>query len=68
MNEKKITSDDQDMLIDVVSKLSAVSDFLKMIGCDPSLRKRTPGGLCLVIGECIDAIQQIGGIHEKPEH
>ena len=66
MNERKFTADDQDALDDVVLKLSVVSDFMEMMGCDPSLQKRTPGGLSIIIGECIDAIQRIGGIYEKP--
>jgi len=54
-----------DMLNNVVSKLSAVSDFVKRIGDDSFLlESSTPLGLHLIMDECIDTLKEIGGRHE----
>ena len=67
MNKEKQRLDKEDALYDVVSKLSAVADFFQLIG-DPdfSMRRHTPDGLCLIIGECINSLKTIGGLHENP--
>jgi len=50
-----------DILNNVVSKLGAVSDFVKRIGDDSYvLEKETPLGLHLIIDECIDTLVKIG--------
>jgi len=55
-----------DALADVVSKLSVVSDFMQMFDDNSSLRKKTPEGLSMIVGECIIILNQIGGVHEQP--
>jgi hypothetical protein len=68
MSEKKIHFDDADALVDVVSKLCTVSDFMQMLDDNFSLRKRTPEGLSIIIGECIDTLNRIGGFREQPSN
>jgi len=54
-----------DKLNNVISKLGAVSDFVKRIGDDSFLLgSSTPLGLHLIMDECIDALKEIGGLHE----
>ena len=54
-----------DKLNNVVSKISAVSDFIKRIGDDSFLLDTsTPLGLHLIMDECIDTLKEIGGLHE----
>jgi len=54
-----------DKLNNVISKLAAVSDFIKRIGDDSFLlESSTPLGLHLILDECIDALKMIGGGHE----
>ena len=65
MTSKQSTMDNKDALDDVVTKLSAVSDFLQMLDCSPYLRKRTPDGLSLIIDECIESLNEIGTLHER---
>ena len=67
MGERKNQLDREDVLYDVVSKLSAVTDFIRFIG-DPHFtpRRHTPDGLCLIIGECVSALKTIGGLHDSP--
>ena len=67
MSEKKIHHNDQDALIEVVSKLSIVSDFMQLFDNDTfSPHRRTPEGLGIIIGECIDTLNRIGGFNERP--
>ena len=50
-----------DILNNTISKLSAVSDFVKRIGDDSYiLEKETPLGLHLIIDECIETLEKIG--------
>jgi hypothetical protein len=54
-----------DKLNNVVSKLVALSDFIKRIGDDSFLlESSTPLGLHLIMGECIDTLKSIGGLHD----
>jgi hypothetical protein len=64
---KEKSPEEKDALYVVVSKLSAVSDFIGLLNTnDISLRKSTPEGLAMIIGECIDNLKRIGGLHEQP--
>jgi hypothetical protein len=54
-----------DALNNVISKLSAVSDFIKRIGDESFLLDAsTPLGLHLIMDECIDSLTKIAGRHE----
>jgi hypothetical protein len=54
-----------DKLNNVVSKLTAVGDFVKRLGDDSFLLDAsTPLGLHLIMDECIDTLKEIGGRHE----
>ena len=66
MSEKKhLFGDDEDALVTVITKLNAVCDFVEMLGDDFTLRKRTPEGLGMILGECINTLNRIGGFHEQ---
>ena len=57
-----------DAIMEVISKLSVVSDVISTIN-NPgnALFKETPDGLCLIIGECIDALMDLGGIEKQDQ-
>lgn len=49
-----------DRLNDTISKLTAVSDFIKRIGDESYLlEEQTPLGLHLFIGDCIDGLREV---------
>jgi len=68
MREETTLIKDNDMtesLIEIIAKLNAVNDLVKRIGDDSFLLGNdTPYGLFLIIGDCIDNLKKIGGIHE----
>jgi hypothetical protein len=54
-----------DKLNNVISKLVVISDFIKRIDDDSYiLESSTPLGLHLIMGECIDELKIIGGLHD----
>jgi hypothetical protein len=54
-----------DKLNDIISKLVVISDFIKRINDDSYiLESSTPLGLHLIMGECIDELKNIGGLHD----
>jgi hypothetical protein len=56
-----------DELNNIISELTAVSDFIKRIGDDSYLLENdTPYGLHLIMGQCISNLKTIsvGGSHE----
>jgi hypothetical protein len=62
---QKIKFSKADRLNDVMAKLSAVNDFIKRIGDDNFiLESSTPFGLHLIMGECIEELEEIGGLNE----
>ena len=64
MNERKNLIEKADELNNVISKLSAVSDFVKRVGDDAFLLETsTPLGLHLIMGECIDSLKTLGGLN-----
>ena len=55
-----------DALYNVTLKLSVVGDFMQTFGDpDTCIRKATPEGLGMIIGECIDTLKTIGGTHDS---
>jgi len=49
-----------DKLNDTISKLTAVSDFIKRIGDDSYLlEEQTPLGLHLFLGDCIEGLRVV---------
>jgi len=54
-----------DRLNDVIAKLSSINDFIKRIGDDNFiLEPSTPFGLHLIMNECIEELEEIGGLNE----
>jgi hypothetical protein len=54
-----------DKLEAVLWKLSAISDFFKILNDSAYvLNKDTPDGLYVMTRECIDTLKTIGGLHE----
>ena len=52
--------DAADRLINTISELTAVSDFIKRIGDDSQLLEAdTPRGLHIIMGECIAELKKI---------
>ena len=65
--EKTLIKDNNaaESLIEIITKLNAVNDLVKRIGDDSFLLGNdTLYGLFLIIGDCIDNLKKIGGIHE----
>jgi hypothetical protein len=62
-----MTDNNDGKLEAVLWKLSAISDFFKILN-DPVyvLNKDTPDGLYVMTRECIDTLKTIGGLHERP--
>jgi hypothetical protein len=49
-----------DKLINAISELTAVSDFIKRIGDESYLlEEETPQGLHLILGDCITELKEI---------
>ena len=61
MNEKK-AAENSDELYRVTTKLCFLRDFMQTLE-DPNncISERTPEGLSILLGECIDSINRIGG-------
>ena len=60
--EKKSLVEEADALNRVVAKLSVLSDFFRLIGEESSLLEAdTTLGLYLIVGECVDALKELGG-------
>jgi hypothetical protein len=54
-------------LNDTISKLTAVSDFIKRIGDESFLlEEQTPLGLHLFIGDCIENLKEVEQHIERP--
>ena len=66
MNEKDNEAKTYDALYEVIAKLGVVCDFMQTIA-DPNscMRMKTPEGLGLILGECIDALKKIGGFPDQ---
>jgi hypothetical protein len=68
MSERtQCTFEAADALHVVVSKLSTISDFMQIFDDNFTLRKSTPEGITIIIGECIEILKKIGGGHAQPE-
>ena len=57
-----------DTIMEIISKLAVVSDVISIINIPGNvLFEKTPDGLCLILGECIDALMVIGGINKQDQ-
>ena len=57
-----------DALMEIISKLSVVSDTVSILNIPGNaLLEKTSDGLCLIIGECIDALMDLGGIDKQDQ-
>jgi len=62
MSENEKLSKNYDELYRVTTKLCFLRDFMQTLA-DPKncISRRTPEGLSILLGECIDSINRIGG-------
>ena len=67
MNNKKCRMETTDALDEVVSKLCAIRDFMQVFDDNFCMHKSTPVGLSVIIGDCINSLNQIGGSHDQPQ-
>ena len=66
MNERNNQREIGDALYDVIVKLCVFRDFMQVLE-NPKfcMSKHTPEGFSMIIGECINTLKEIGGLHEQ---